>query len=236
MNGEFRFKEIYRSENKDITEKTKNTQSDLNGEQELNEAKNKVKLIIKYYCENDKVEAPIKPMERIYAQNWERIKLKKSIEANLKDCNPNYALGREWRVNCQRCVPTYEMRKRGYDVTTLPKPREAGITDLACSPFSVWKNPDVISCRGNGMEDIEKKMQEWGDGTRAQVVVVWKNTNVGHTFVAERVNGKTVYIDPQNGSIDVSKYFTHVEEGTVKICRTDTLDVTHRILECCRKV
>lgn len=176
-----------------------------------------------------------KPMEFIYAQNWGRLRLEGDLSDNLKPCNPNYKLGNEWRVNCQRCVPTYEMRKRGYDVTANPKPKEVAASDLCFRPFDVWHRPDVIRCAGNGQNDIERNMRQWGDGARAQVVVVWKNTNSGHTFVAEQVNGKTIYVDPQTGSTDVAKYFQRVENGSVQMCRIDHLDVTNRILECSRK-
>jgi SPP1 gp7 family putative phage head morphogenesis protein len=40
----------------------------------------------------------------------------------LKGTNPNYALGWKYQNNCQRCVPAYELRRRGYDVTAKPKP------------------------------------------------------------------------------------------------------------------
>lgn len=177
-----------------------------------------------------------RPMEYIYSRIWERTENKSELFGNLKECNPNYKLGGEWRVNCQRCVPTYEMRRRGYDVTAQPKPRDAGIFDLSINPFAVWQNPDVIHCRGSGQEDIENHMRQWGDGARAQVVVVWKGTNSGHSFVAEQVDGKTIYIDPQTGSTDVSDYFGRVQMGSVQMCRMDQLDVTNRILECSRKV
>ena len=177
-----------------------------------------------------------KPMEFIYTRTWERIKEGKDFKTNLKECNPNYKLGEKWNINCQRCVPTYEMRRRGYDVTANPKPENVDETDLCYHPFDVWQNPDVIHCTGNGKKDIESKMKEWGDGARAQIVVSWKHTNSGHTFLAEQVDGKTIFIDPQTGSTDVSKYFKRVEKGSVQVCRIDNLDVTNKILDCSRRV
>jgi len=178
----------------------------------------------------------VKPMEMIYSLNWAKLKDCKDLHTCLNDCNPNYKNGREWRINCQRCVPTYEMRRRGYDVTAKPKPQEVTPSDLSYSPFDVWQNPDIIRCGGNGKADIEREMKKWGDGARAQIVVTWKNTNSGHTFVAEQIDGKTVYLDPQTGSQDVSNYFSRVENGSVRFCRMDNLDVTNKILDCSRKV
>ena len=177
-----------------------------------------------------------KPMEEHYSTNWEKISENTDLSKNLKECNPNYDLGKEWKINCQRCVPTYEMRRRGYDVTAEPKPNEKKADELSNNPFGVWKNPKIIDCGGNGRSDIEKEMLKWGDGTRAQVVVVLKNTNSGHTFIAEQIDGKTHYFDPQTGSMDVTNYFKRVERNSVQLCRIDDLDVTNKIKDCCRKV
>ena len=176
------------------------------------------------------------PMEKKLMQNFERVEEQQEFSEELKKCNPNFELGNQWKINCQRCVPTYEMRRRGYDVTASPKPDKVEQTDLSYNPFSVWKDPEIIRCSGNGLMDIEKNMEKWGDGSRAQIVVVWKNTNSGHTFCAERINGKTVFYDPQNGASEVSKYFQYIEPGSVSFCRIDNKDVTEKILDCCRKV
>ena len=156
------------------------------------------------------------------------------LKYDLKECNPNYNLGREWRINCQRCVPTFEMRRRGYDVTA--KPRGNGFDHLAFKPYDVWENPEVIKTRGNGQREIEDKMAQWGDGARAQVVIRWKGIPSGHTFFAERVNGKTHFYDPQNASVDVTKYFAHVEPNSVSFCRVDNLKPSEKINDCLRMV
>jgi hypothetical protein len=36
--------------------------------------------------------------------------------------NPNYYSAREFQINCQRCVPTFELQRRGYNVEALPNP------------------------------------------------------------------------------------------------------------------
>ena len=40
-------------------------------------------------------------------------------DENVMATNPNYNLGIAYQQNCQRCVPTYEMRMRGYKEYTL---------------------------------------------------------------------------------------------------------------------
>ena len=75
--------------------------------------------------------------------------------------------------------------------------------------------------------------KKWGDGARAEVVVMWRGSFSGHAFFAERVNGKTRFYDPQNGSMDVSEYFKRVEPGSVKICRIDNLEFDKEKLKDC---
>ena len=41
-------------------------------------------------------------------------------DENILATNPIYLLGKAFQQNCQKCVPTYEMRMRGYDVTARP--------------------------------------------------------------------------------------------------------------------
>lgn len=153
----------------------------------------------------------------------------------LEACNPNYELDECWRINCQRCVPTYEMRMRGYDVTAM---EYYGDDFLSYHPFAVWKDPEVIQCADNGLDQIKEQMAEWGDGARAQIVVSWEGTGTGgHTFVAEQVNGKTRFFDPQTHETDVEYYFDMVESGSVKFCRMDQLEVNEDLInDCCKPV
>lgn len=157
-----------------------------------------------------------------------------NITLNLNKTNPNYLPETEWSINCQRCVPTYEMRRRGYDVTAFPK---LGENDYLCRhPFDVWENPDVISTTGSGQDRIVEKMSEWGDGARAQVVVVWKGVPSGHTFIVENVQGEIRFIDPQTGNENCSRYFNRVEDSRTLFCRIDDQIPSDYILQCSKEV
>ena len=150
----------------------------------------------------------------------------------LKETNPGYESGVEYRDNCQRCVPAHEMIRRGADVTACPS--TSGTDHLAYYPFDVWRNARVVSGSGNGKSDIENAMSSWGDGARAQVVVVWNDgfgVN-GHTFIAEQINGVTHFSDPQSDEKDVSYYFDDVLEGETRFCRIDNLETSDYIRDC----
>lgn len=176
-----------------------------------------------------------------YTPNWAIIETEHSPLDDLRDTNPNYAGGREWQKNCQRCAPAYEMRRRGFDVTAQPAPSEVpGAPEeayhLAYHPFDAWEDPDVKQCKGSGISEIQDTMKKWGDGARAQVVVYWEKWG-GHTFIAEQADGKTHFIDPQTGKegAEVEKYFDHVAEDRTQFCRIDDREASTYILDCCKE-
>ena len=167
--------------------------------------------------------------------HWRNISKAHDYIEDLKDTNPNYNKGKKWKINCQRCVPTYEMRRRGYNVTALPY----GIftsSYISYHPFTVWTDAVVNNCNRSGLSDIKNAMIEWGDGAKAQIVVTWRNTNVGHTFIAEQIGGTTIFIDPQTNENNVEYYFNSVSFGETQFCRIDNLEVSNRIVECCEEV
>ncbi len=138
---------------------------------------------------------------------------------------------KRYKINCQRCVPAYEMRRRGYDV--VAKPKAKGKDYLSINPFSAWKNAVVLNTSDTGKQDIEHTMSSWEEGARAQVVIYWKGSKKGHTFIAEKANGEVCFVDPQNENYDASRYFDRVQKGETVYCRIDNLDPTARIRECC---
>jgi hypothetical protein len=160
------------------------------------------------------------------------------ISEDLKKVNPNYS-SREykWRNNCQRCVATYEMRRRGYNVTAKPILVDAAKDVVAKNWSKVWTNDPPLLCRtGDGKAQIEAQMDRWGDGARAVVCVEWKKHGSAHAFIVENRNGTVVYIDPQTGNEDCSYYFGYVKEGHTKILRVDKCTPSDLILECCQNV
>lgn len=153
---------------------------------------------------------------------------------DLKVVNPNYETGQyKWQNNCQRCVSTYEMRRRGYDVTAKPLP--GGLDDdyLAQWFEHAWNNAKREWClSGSGKKQVEEYMALWGDGARAVVGVGFTPT-AGHVFFAERINGKTVFVDPQNASADCSEYFKRALKGRTHVTRVDNLSPSEHIIDCC---
>lgn len=173
---------------------------------------------------------------------FERIQGNHSIEQDVKAVNPLYSTDdKRYTTNCQRCVCTYEMRRRGYDV--VAKPRLPDNIDKL--PYmngtgwpSVFKDYALIkleakTARGIREKAIEK-MKEWGDGSRAIVRVGW-NTGGFHVFIAEQIDGNTIFLDPQCGKLDVKNLFLLSRTDKTYIMRIDNLEITETILKCCER-
>lgn len=76
-------------------------------------------------------------------------------------------------------------------------------------------------------------MKGWGDGSRCEIAVVGKSGG-GHVFMAEQVEGKTVFLDPQANLVYDEDIFENVKRGLTKFFRTDNLEFNSGILECCK--
>ena len=161
-----------------------------------------------------------------------------SAEEDLIEVNPNYAQkSYEWTNNCQRCVPAYEMRRRGFKVVAKPLPDMALHDYLANDYTLAWKNRQKIFCKsGNGLQQNKEQMTQWGNGARAEVYIQWNNKlleTTGHVFVAEQRNGRTVFLDPQNGEFDCERYFINAVNGMTNFLRIDNNTPSDYILDCC---
>lgn len=147
------------------------------------------------------------------------------------------------KENCVNCTVAYEMRRRGYAVVAGEP-----IKKLQREPFSAWKNPDIrtIGKNENALEGIKEDMKKWGDGSRAQISVIWNprrgtgtawnvTSNMGHSFVAEQRDGKTFFLDVQTGKEYNENIFNRVTENEVRYCRIDMLEINDLGSTACRK-
>lgn len=118
----------------------------------------------------------------------------KSMVQASAGTNPHYnpAYG-AYSSNCQRCVLTYEARRRGYDVTALPT-YSGDLLPYGGDYLKGLSNPQPVNV-GKSTRKITQQMKNYGDGSRA-IISVSKGRN-GHVFIAENKGGKIYYIDPQ---------------------------------------
>lgn len=173
-------------------------------------------------------------------ENYKKILGSHDVDDDVKAANPHYSEGLKYQDNCQRCVWAYEMRRRGYDVEALPSLTNSDTLPYMMNPRG-W--PEVIKNGRNELiipegrtgkaikKNIENQMEEWGDGSRAIVRVRWQKGDSGHVFIAEQVDGKTRFVDPQSGEKDVTYYFNsgNIKASRTRLLRTDKKDITELI-------
>lgn len=192
----------------------------------------------------DKLDGTAKAKAGKHAEPFRRIQGEHAREHDLKVTNPNYSPSSSaWGRNCQRCVNAYEARRRGYDVTALPRKRRDDRLPYMTDPHGwpqIYKNPVLVRCSsGTGAETrhkVEAEMALYGDGARAIVRVQWKGKRSGHVFAAEQDDGVTRFIDPQNGSTDCAHYFESVKKDQTYLMRVDDKQFTELIQKCCKEV
>lgn len=133
--------------------------------------------------------------------------------------------------NCQRCVPAYEMRRRGYNVTAALPPADWRRDTLGFTGFrDVFVGAEWIKCSGSGLEEITRFLESAGHGSRVEISL---HTNTfSHLFVAENDHGRIRFIDPQSGLGDAAYYFSKAISGTTEFARIDGLPVSDWITSC----
>lgn len=160
----------------------------------------------------------------------------------LSGTNPNYDKAREYQINCQRCVPTYEMRRRGYDVEAL------GNYDKRLSSLinirKMWgvKNDEIFrNYRKNESGELEnlniayfkEYLKNIENGERHQIGWLWREES-GHTILVERKNGILKFIDPQTNKVRNFKEFqdwTKTSKGIFWAFRIDDRELDKNMIK-----
>lgn len=179
----------------------------------------------------------------VSAQYPEYSRIIRDVDAieDAKNANPNYSKQTyEYTHNCQRCVPAWELRQRGFDVVAQPCKPFGERDALKTSPFSLWDfnafDSDVskrvqVDRDGTGKEKIIEFLKASGNGSRVEIVVAWEyDPDNGHAFAAKNIDGNIVFIDPQSGRSGqlVEEYFDRVVKGETRWLRIDNLPLAER--------
>ena len=167
-----------------------------------------------------------KPVSTEYLSSLPKTKNIESLEQALKATNPN-----GYKDNCQRCVPAYEMRRRGYAVVALGSPENPFDDNIGLYDYQkVFVGANWITCKGTGKKEITEFLQKCGDGARVEIAIV---TDKGsHIFAAEQIGEKTIFIDPQKNLASVENYFDMNLIDKTKFCRIDNLNLSTLIKDC----
>lgn len=138
---------------------------------------------------------------------------------------------REWRENCQRCVPAYEMRRRGYDVQASNRMAR---NDVVANNWNhlfkgqTWTNVSART-REQAIRSLEEEIARHEDGARFEVCVMW-NGRSGHVFVAELQGGEIVYVCPQTNNTDYTGWMDRFSPRDLTVARIDNLEFDEQYL------
>jgi hypothetical protein len=155
-----------------------------------------------------------------------------TISEVLKEVNPHYKGDPAtdlYSVNCQRAIYAYEARRRGLDVVAKP----ALDLDVSKDKF-VQKYLKVMQGQRHdtfvSAQGIMDRIANMSDGERAVIRVEWGGQSYGHAFIAEKMNGKILLIDPQTGK-DASDYLDRAKKnGAFVFSRIDNLKFDVKLL------
>lgn len=122
-------------------------------------------------------------------------------EADSGNCNPNHKgiKNDPYSINCQSCVPVYELRRRGYNVEALPR----GTLEqevLAGGEWNFWKNADGTACRES--DTIKPK-----ENMNSLEMAIWMNETIGEgqrfswSYFHEKGSGHMVVVFKENGKL-----------------------------------
>lgn len=167
-------------------------------------------------------------------------------DEDIKMVNPLFRTGDVTSSNnCMCCTTTYDIRRRGFDVT-------AGIVDRGFDSdiLKKWyKDPKIktverpkadITMTSN--RDIQKKyvdnvmstLRKEKEGSRGNLMVSWSLGYSGHSMVYQVRNGNVEIIDTQTGK----KYTKEKEVRRIigqsratQYCRTDNLEPNYKYLQ-----
>ena len=165
-------------------------------------------------------------------------------KADRSNTNPRYDRQRGYQINCQSCVPAYEMRRRGYDVEARAY-TEREQHDVRIDSTRAWINPRTgrqPARRHVGGRDAQQTIIRIGKrikpGERYALEFGWERTVDGHPVMGDghivvlerpRTQGGRIImvVDPQTGhKTTLERYMRKsIYLRSVAIYRIDDLDL-----------
>lgn len=151
--------------------------------------------------------------------------------ADMAACNPKYSKGGVYKNNCISCALAYDLRRRGYDVESMPIDTTSATNGSLPVQLGFYKGEkletfEVPNNRETAMKQFAKSILDYGDGSRGMLRIRWKNGD-GHAVIWEVSGNDVVIRDPQNNTIvDLSDYVRRAK--TFYYFRIDNLELTNK--------
>lgn len=167
---------------------------------------------------------------------------KMTSEEDMERVNPEF---KNWdentKNNCFGCALTYDMRRRGYDVTSKKSLTGINSYEIADLYKGVsYKNISYISNKTydpairisdkqarSVAESADSQLKKQGNGARGVIFVRWNSMTSGHAMAYEVKDGKAIIYDPQSNEKFESLYDTGAI-ASVKFARLDNLEPNYK--------
>ena len=166
----------------------------------------------------------------------------KGTNPNFRSDIPQYLNGTndDYTYNCTNCVVAYSQRRKGYDVTAKAV-GECGTLRSNNRLFSAWEGRAPTLAKGSGIEEITAYMNGCEDGALVAITIKMPGSvfspSYGHAFVAEKIDGKIMFLNPQSGQriTRPEEFFEMVKVGSTRFMRVDDLPITDRGISACKE-
>lgn len=175
-----------------------------------------------------------------------------SRQEDLNQVNPGfYNWNTNTKNNCMLCTTTYDLRRRGYDVTankathgfetealtdwypnaeiktvkTEPIPQIEG--DYITLNDEYWaEQPERAK---KNAENLLNELEKQPEGARGNLMVTWAGFSGGHSMAYEIVNGEVMILDGQSNTIydsesEIMDLLSNCD-GDLQYARLDNVDV-----------
>lgn len=157
-----------------------------------------------------------------------------SIDDDAARVNPKFKFDEDEEANdsptgnnCGLCAFTYDLRRRGYDVTA--KCSVDGIQPRRLAQ-DIYQNPEVDFASCDSWDDFFESMPEiYSNGSRGMLSLYPKgDRDSGHAVNFEIQSGKLIVIDPQSNDRDIAWSLENIHDfdpAYIEVIRTDNLKV-----------
>ena len=174
-----------------------------------------------------------------------------SRKEDLDQVNPGF---KNWdtnsKNNCMLCTTTYDLRRRGYDVTANKSTEgfevaalndwypDAEIKTVKSEPIATnywgeidadryWQEQPARATKN--AEKLINELEKQPDGARGNLMVYWAGFSGGHSMAYEIVNGQVMILDGQSNTIydsrsEVMSLLKNCD-GDFNYARLDNVDV-----------
>ena len=160
-----------------------------------------------------------------------------TIEQDIKVCNPKFnGLANGYINNCANVTMTYELRRRGYDVTA--KPLFGGRATEETN--KLFGNPKTTSMKPSyekvntvkPADQVRTSIGKQPVGARGAIRVRYEGVGMGHIFNWEMTSTGVRFVDAQDSGRKIDRQLnnTGLKLSTVEWFRTDNAKINMKLV------